>query len=78
VRTEEQEDSYELHVARDSADQRHGAFVKHLFFAFENADTDNFEILRPAVRAIVRKYDIRCTCHTSPWTGPLPDWVTAK
>jgi len=76
VRTEEQEDSYELHVARDSADQKHGHFVKYLFYALENADVDNFEILWPVLQTIIRKYNIRCTCHTSPWTGPIPAWVT--
>lgn len=77
MRTEEQESSYELHVARDTSRQDHGAFVEYSFLAFQNADTWNFEMMRPFIQGVIKKYDLRCLCdpaEPSFWKGPEPAW----
>ena len=80
IRSEEQESSYELHVARDSTEENHGIFISSVLQAFEHADPQNFELMRPFVRALIRKYDIKCSqaCQRdgTGWTAPIPKWVT--
>ena len=62
IRTEEQEHSRVLHIARDTYNSNHGEFLKSLCFAFMKADPLNFEILREPMELIVRKYGLKCTC----------------
>jgi len=82
MRTPEQEDSYELHLARDVANQHHGAFVNYLALALEQADAENFELLRPVWQAIVRKYNLRCDekCQRdgTGWDGEIPAWAVER
>ncbi len=62
MRTVEQEESQELHIARDQSDKIHGAFLEHFLLAFLNSDALNFDLLRPVMRALIKKYDLTCTC----------------
>ncbi len=79
MRTPEQEDSYELHVMRDAANERHGRFLNLMIEAVQIADQENFEDLRPVIRALIRRYDLKCDekCQRdgTGWTGPIPEWA---
>lgn len=81
MRTPEQEDSYELHVARDVVNQHQGKFVTLLAEALQNTDAANFELMRPLWRIIVVKYrlacDPKCARDGTGWTGSAPEWATA-
>lgn len=71
VRTYEQEDSYELHVARDYVNWKSGllrnvpepSFLTAFFEALIKADRDNFELLRPVAKELIKKYGLVCTCE---------------
>jgi len=64
IRTEEQENSPELHIVKDVlTSTRPGRFVECVFEGFQIADRDNFEIMRPIVRYLIKKYDFKCDCH---------------
>jgi hypothetical protein len=64
MRSVEQEESLEMHIARDqSATRRHGAFLEHFLLSFINADNKNFDLLRPVMQELMRKYDLTCTCR---------------
>ena len=79
MRTEEQEHSYEMHVMRDAANEKHGHFLNLMIEAVQIADAENFEIIRPAVQALIRKYDLKCDekCQRdgTGWNGPVPAWA---
>ena len=81
MRTPEQEDSYELHVARDHVEEHHGKFVTLCLEAMLQADGQNFELMRPVVRALIKKYEMgcveQCVQDGTGWTGPIPEWVSA-
>jgi len=75
MRTLEQEESPEMHIARDQSYKIHGAFLEHFLIAFLNSDSQNFDLLQPAMRALIRKYHLACTCKDSPiktrgWVEP--------
>ena len=65
MRTQEQEESREIHIARDvlNARRREGDFLLYLMRAFVWADTQNFEVLKPVIQEMVEKYDLKCTCE---------------
>lgn len=62
IRSEEQENSKELHIARDVIDSKHGDFLKLFCKAFAKADPMNFQILLPSMQLFIVKYDLKCTC----------------
>lgn len=63
VRTEEQENSAELHIIRDAhLTHSEGSFLNYLFMAFMKADRENFETLLPVIKTMIQKYELRCTC----------------
>ena len=68
-----------MHVIKDALDVIHGHFLNLVIEAMQIADQDNFEILRPAVRVLIRKYDLQCTeaCKRdgTGWTTPVPEWA---
>ena len=63
VRTEEQENSAALHIVRDAYKTTiQGSFLDYLFIAFMKADRENFDILRPVVKHLILRYNLKCTC----------------
>jgi hypothetical protein len=72
IRTPEQEESPELHIARDyihyrkkeeGADIRTDDFLFLFFRAFLNTDPENFEIVRPTAQMLIAKHELACTCE---------------
>lgn len=79
IRSEEQEYSYELHVVRDAFNEKHGSFVSHVLTAFSNTDPENFEMMRPFMHQVIKKYNLGCnTACLAPWKGPIPEWATRE
>ncbi len=71
IRSPEQENSVERHLMIDYVEGAHpGSFVSYLTKAFLNADHDNFEKLRPIIRDMISKYDVKCTCENK----VVPNW----
>lgn len=63
VRTEDQEKSKVIHIARDVVNSdRPGDFVRFLFSSFLHADREHFELLRPIVQKVIAEYGYNCTC----------------
>ena len=67
----EQEDSFELHIARDyynsplfrNKPDHPDSFLSCFVLAFLRADAVNFELLRPITKQLIQKYDLKCTCE---------------
>ena len=68
IRTEEQEHSVELHLARDycgrESSRQHVApsFLYLFLSAFSKADRFNFDMLRTVAMRLLNKYRVECTC----------------
>jgi len=74
VRTVEQEESAELHIARDALDEKHGSFVNNLLGAFLDSEGENFEMLRPVMRKLFLKEHITCNCVKKVELTAGPHW----
>ena len=73
VCNEEQMDSAERHLIIDhnnSTDPESKSFLFYVMMSFLKADRENFEILRPAIRVLIEKYKITCTCEKK----VTPNW----
>ena len=66
VRTMAQEESVELHLVRDAFKSRFpptaGSFLHHLCMAFLKSDRENFNLLLPVMKEIIRKCALECNC----------------
>jgi len=67
LRTEFQEHSVEMHLARDYCGGRQSlggapSFLYLLLTALENADRSNFDLLRTVAMRLLNKYRVECTC----------------
>jgi len=64
IRSEEQEESRELHLMVDAYNgpKKQGDFLRSFAEAFMRADPGNFELLRPVAAKLIEKYDLKCTC----------------
>ena len=61
VRTEEQEDSIEIRIARNYLNKYpndNNSFLHLIFMAFCKADRQNFELLRPVIKILIDKYEM--------------------
>ena len=62
----EQENSEEVHLVRDFLNSprrpREGSFLFYAFEAFQRADSENYDLLLPAIRVLIKKYGLTCTC----------------
>ncbi len=66
VRTPAQENSIEMHIARDWLNRwpssASPSFLWHFISAAVRADGENWERIVPALRGIIDKYRLRCLC----------------
>lgn len=66
LRSYQQELSRELHLVRDAFNSRFPpqphSLLWFIFNAFLKADGENFEILKPAIKTLIEKYELKCNC----------------